>query len=184
MANLITCFRMIFSIGMLFCSVPSTAFYALYLSAGFTDMIDGAVARLTHTESELGSKLDTVADFVFVTVCLVKLIPILHLPIWQYAWVILIAGIKVINVIFGYITQKRFVDVHSIMNKAVGGLLFILPLTFFLIDPVFSVSAVCLVATFAAVQENYYIKKTSNILWAKEFTIEILVRISKNKEKN
>lgn len=157
-ANLITGLRMVFSTGLLFCPVPSTAFYALYLSAGFTDMIDGTVARLTHTESEFGAKLDTVADFVFVAVCLAKLLPILNLPVWQYAWIAGIAAIKVINVIFGYITKKKFIDVHSVMNKVTGGVLFVFPLTPSFVDPVFSVSAVCLVATIAAIQEGYFIR--------------------------
>ena len=57
-------------------------FYALYTVAGFSDMIDGAVARKTDTVSELGSKLDTIADIVFVAVCLVKLLPVLDVPVW------------------------------------------------------------------------------------------------------
>ncbi len=120
-------------------------------------MIGGTVARITHTESEFGSKLDTAADCVFVAVCLIKLLPVLHLTAWRYAWVVVIAAIKVINVISGYVMQRKIVDVHSVMNKMTGGVLFVLPLTVSVIDPVFSVSAVCLVATFAAVQENRYI---------------------------
>ena len=158
MANLITGLRILFSIGLLFCPVPSTAFYALYLGAGFTDMIDGAVARITHTESEFGSKLDTMADFVFVAVCLAKLLPMLHLPAWQYAWIAVIVIVKVTNVIVGYVTQKKFVDVHSVMNKVTGGILFMFPLSLFVVDPVFSVSFVCLVATFAALQEGRIIR--------------------------
>lgn len=158
LANLITVLRTLFSIGLLFCPVPSTAFYALYLSAGFTDMIDGTVARITHTESEFGAKPDTVADFVFVAVCLAKLLPILHLPTWQYAWIAGIAAIKVINVIFGYITKKKFIDVHSVMNKVTGGVLFVFPLTLSFVDPVFSASAVCLIATIAAIQEGHVMR--------------------------
>ena len=148
---------MLFSIGLFFCPLPSTAFYVLYLGAGFTDMIDGTVARLTHSESEFGAKLDTVADAVFVAVCLIKLLPTLHLPAWQYAWVAVIAAIKVMNALLGYITQKQFTDVHSLMNKVTGGLLFILPLTLSIVNHVYSVSVVCFVATFAAVQEGVLI---------------------------
>ena len=157
MANLITALRIVFSVGLLFCPIPSSAFFAFYLSAGFTDMIDGTVARITHTESEFGSRLDTAADFVFVAACLIKLLPALPIPAWLYAWIAVIADIKSINAILGYVTQKRFVAVHSVMNKVTGGVLFIFPLTLFVIDPVFSASVVCLVATFAAVQENYFI---------------------------
>lgn len=82
MANLITGCRILCSIVTLFIPALSQKFYVLYLIAGFTDMIDGTVARKTSTVSELGSKLDTVADFVFVAVCLIKLIPILEVTMW------------------------------------------------------------------------------------------------------
>lgn len=45
-------------------------FYVVYLTAGLTDMADGAIARRTNSVSEFGTKLDTFADFVFVVVCL------------------------------------------------------------------------------------------------------------------
>ena len=37
-------------------------------------MIDGTIARKTNSASELGAKMDTVADFVFVAVSLIKLL--------------------------------------------------------------------------------------------------------------
>ena len=158
MANLITGLRILFSIGLFFCPLPSAAFYVLYLGAGFSDVIDGAVARITHTESEFGSKLDTLADAVFVAVCLVKLLPILHPAAWQYAWIAVIAEIKVVSAVFGLIAQKKSMEVHSAMNKITGGVLFSLPLTLPLIDPVFSVTVVCFVATFAAIEERIILK--------------------------
>jgi hypothetical protein len=36
-------------------------------------MIDGAVARRTGTVSKFGTKLDAVADIVFISVCLIKI---------------------------------------------------------------------------------------------------------------
>ena len=62
-------------------------------------MIDGEVARKTGTVSEFGSKLDTAADFVFVVVCLIKMIPAIQAPTWLIVWIIVIAVIKVINLI-------------------------------------------------------------------------------------
>ena len=49
MANIITGIRIVCSIALLFCPVFSPAFYALYLTAGVSDMIDGTVARKTGT---------------------------------------------------------------------------------------------------------------------------------------
>lgn len=143
---------------MLFCSAFSPAFYVLYLSAGFTDMIDGAIARKTNTVSDFGSRLDTVADFVFIVASLVKLVPVLDIPTWIYIWVGIIAVIKIINVVSGFIVQKRFVAVHSVMNKITGLLLFILPLTVSIIDLKYGGAFVCALATFSAIQEGHYIR--------------------------
>ena len=162
MANIITFVRILCSIAILFCPVFSVAFYSLYITAGLTDMIDGWVARKTNTVSESGAKLDTVADFVFVVVCLVKLLPIMDFPSWLYIWIGVIALIKIINIVSGYVIQKQFVTIHSLMNKVTGLLLFILPLTLSFINLRYSAVVVCLVATFAAVQEGHFIRtKTS-----------------------
>ena len=158
MANIITCIRIVCSIALLFCPVFSPAFYALYIAAGVTDMIDGAVARKTGTVSEFGAKLDTTADFVLVVVCLIKLLPVLHVPAWLYIWIAIIAFIKVANILAGYIRQKEFLSVHSIMNKVTGGLLFVFPLTLSFIDLRYSAAVVCVVATAAAIHEGYLIK--------------------------
>lgn len=158
MANIITSIRILCSIILLFCPTCSPAFYVTYLAAGFTDMTDGTVARKTNTVSELGSKLDTIADFIFFVVCLIKLIPIMNIPVWICFWIAIIAFIKAINVVSGYVLQKKLVAVHTVMNKVSGVLLFILPLTFSIFDLKYSAIVVCVVATFAAVQEGHYIR--------------------------
>ena len=154
MANFITCIRIVLSAALLFCPALSPAFFALYLAAGFSDMIDGAVARKTGTVSELGSRLDTIADVVFTAVCLIKLLPVLDIPAWLYTWIAVIAGIKLLNIAVGYLKQKKFPAVHSVLNKVTGGLLFLLPLTLTWIDLRHSAAAVCAVATVAAVYEG------------------------------
>ena len=163
MANIITILRILCSIAILFCPVFSVAFYSLYITAGLTDMIDGWVARKTHTTSALGTKLDTIADIIFVIVCLFKLLPVMDIPTWLYVWIGIIAFIKIINIVSGYVIQKQFVAIHSVMNKVTGLLLFVLPLTLYFIDLRYSAVVVCLVATFAAIQEGYFIRtKNSN----------------------
>ena len=158
MANFITCVRIVLSAALLFCPPLSPAFYALYLAAGFSDMIDGAVARKTGTVSELGSRLDTIADIVFTAVCLIRLLPVLEVPVWLYAWISAIAVIKLLNIAAGYLKQKRFPAVHSVINKVPGGLLFLFPLTLTWIDLRYSAAAVCAVAAIAAVHEGYLIQ--------------------------
>ena len=158
MANIITSIRIICSISLLFCPALSMLFYVLYIVAGVTDIIDGIVARKTNSVSEFGSKLDTVADFVFVVTCLIKLIPVLDIETWMYIWIVIIAVIKVINIVSCYVMWKKLIAVHSVMNKVSGVLLFALPLTFRIIELRYSAIVVCAVATFAAVQEGHYIR--------------------------
>lgn len=158
MANIITLVRVACSVVILFCPALSTQFYILLITAGFTDMIDGTVARRTGTVSEFGSKLDTAADFVLVTVCLIKLIPVLDIPLWLLIWIAIIALIKVINVISGFVMRKKLVVAHTLMNKVTGILLFLLPLTLSFMDLKYSGAFVSTVATFAAIQEGHIIR--------------------------
>ena len=158
MANTITVIRIVCSVALLFFPAFSPAFYALYIVAGLSDMIDGAVARKTGKASEFGAKLDTVADFIMAAICLIKLIPILDIENWIFVWIGIIAAIKIINIISALVVQKKFVSVHSVMNKITGFLLFALPLTIKLIDLRYSAAVVCAEATFAAIQEGHYIR--------------------------
>ena len=105
MANIITGIRIVFSAFLLFCPAFSPEFFILYIAAGASDMIDGAVARKTGTVSGFGSRLDTIADIVFVAVCLIKLLPVLDVPAWLYAWIAIIASIKLVNIAAGYFSQ-------------------------------------------------------------------------------
>ncbi len=158
MANIITGIRIVISAFLLFCPAFSRAFFTLYIAAGVSDMIDGAVARKTGTASEFGSRLDTIADIVLIAVCLIKVIPVLDVPVWLYIWIAVIAFIKMANIAAGYIRQKEFISVHSMINKVTGGLLFIFPLTLAFIDLRYSAAVVCTVATAAAIQEGRLIQ--------------------------
>ena len=161
LANLITSLRIVFSVVLLFLKPLSLPFLILYIAAGITDMIDGTVARKTGNVSEFGSKLDTVADLVLVVVCLIKLIPVIHLPSWLIIWIVVIAVIKAANMISGYVIRKDIVALHTVMNKVTGLFLFLLPLTFSFIDIKYSGAFVSAIASFAAIQEGYLIRADS-----------------------
>ena len=157
-ANLITGTRILCSIALLLCQPFSPSFIVLYLIAGLTDMIDGAVARTTGTTGKFGAKLDTAADFVLVVVCLIKLLPSLAVPSWLWIWIVLIALIKMINMISGYVIQKKYVALHTVMNKVTGIALFLLPLMLPVVELKYGAPLVCTVAIFAAIQEGHYIR--------------------------
>ena len=125
-------------------------------------MIDGTIARKMNTVTEFGARFDTAADFVFVVVCLIKLLPVISMPLWLCVWIAMIALIKIINIISGYIVQRKLVAVHSVMTKVTGLLLFILPLTFPIVPLNYLAIPVCAVATFAAVQEGHFIRTNTD----------------------
>ena len=156
-ANILTSFRILGSILLLFFPVFSKAFYSIYLLCGFSDMIDGTIARKTNSASEFGTKMDTVADLVFVTVSLIKMLPIINIPQWLWIWAVIIAIIKIGNIIWGYVSKKQFISLHTIMNKVTGLSLFLLPLTLSFVEVKYSSIVVCSIATFAAIQEGVYI---------------------------
>ena len=156
-ANIITCCRILGSILLLFFPAFSVAFYIIYLLCGFSDMIDGTIARKTNSTGKFGSRLDTVADLIFIAVSLFKLLPIIHIPWWLWIWGGAIAFIKISNIIWGYVSKKQFISLHNITNKITGLLLFIFPLTLSFIELKYSSIVVCSIATFAAFQEGFYI---------------------------
>lgn len=156
-ANIITGFRILFSGLLIFLPVFSRGFYVTYFVCGISDMIDGTIARKTDSTSEFGARLDTVADFLFFVVSLIKIIPLIHIEKWAWIWIGAIVLIKIIGFIWGIISEKKLIFLHTTMNKITGLLLFILPLTISLIELKYSLIAVCLIATFSAVQEGYFI---------------------------
>lgn len=155
-ANIVTGCRILGSVLLLFLPALSTEFYALYILCGFSDMIDGTIARKTNSASETGAKIDTAADLVFITVSLVKILPELHIPQWFWIWGACIAMIKTGTILWGFVTQRQFLSLHTAANKITGLLLFILPFTLSFAEVKYSCIAVCITATFAAIQEGVY----------------------------
>ena len=156
-ADIVTGCRILGSVLLLFFPAFSVEFYSIYIICGFSDMIDGTIARKTNSASELGAKLDTAADLAFVTVSLIKILPTINIPGWLWIWGAVIAIIKISNIIYGYASEKQFISLHTVMNKVTGLLLFLLPLTLSFVELKYSSIAVCSIATFAAVQEGVYI---------------------------
>ena len=155
--NIISVLRIASSIGLLFCNATGWPFWVLYTLCGISDMVDGWLARKLHAETKAGAILDSVADIVFVTCCAVRLIPMLGIPTWLWIWAGVIVFIKMVNQVLSLVVHKRFFFPHTIVNKLTGLLLFLaLPSAFLSVIPI---SIVAAIATFAAVQEEHYIRK-------------------------
>ena len=163
-ANIITGSRVAFSLPLLFIPLSSAWFYILYLLCGLTDMIDGAIARKTGSVSKFGARLDTASDFVFMLVCTIKVLPLIHIPVWLWVWIALIALIKIFNITLVFIRKKKLISIHSVLNKITGFALFFLPLILTIAPTAYSVATVCVLATIAAMQEVHIIVKGQDVL--------------------
>ena len=119
-------------------------------------MVDGTVARKTNSASEFGASLDTVSDFVFMIVALIKFVPHLNIPVWLWIWIGVIAMMKLGNAAFGFVRTKKLISPHTVLNKVTGLLLFLLPMTISFIELTYTLPFVCAVATAAAIHERYY----------------------------
>ena len=160
--NIITLSRIPMAVALPFVQSSPAVFWTLYLLCGFSDVLDGAVARSTGTVSRLGERLDTIADIIFVAVWIVLFIPAMNVGRWLWIWTGIIALIKVVNVISGLAMKKGFVAKHTPANKATGILLFLLPMVILLeVIKVPYIVLVCLLATFAAIQEGHLIRTES-----------------------
>lgn len=158
-ANILTGCRILGSILLLFFPAFSVGFYTVYLLCGFSDMVDGTVARKTNSTSQFGSQLDTIADLIFVVAAMIKLLPAIHLPGWLWIWGGAIAVIKLANIVLGFVRRKKLVALHTVLNKTTGFVLFILPLTFTFVKPTYTVLVICCLATIVAMQEAICVTK-------------------------
>lgn len=128
-ANHITFLRIIGTISLLFINIKAVVFYIVYAIAGFTDILDGYVARKTNTVSDFGSKLDSVSDLLFYLVMILKFMPILIKILPFYIWII--AGAAVIIRLLAYFVAalkfKKFSSMHTYLNKLTGFFVFLIP---------------------------------------------------------
>lgn len=161
MANVLTILRILCGLLILICPTFSKWYYFFYLLGGFTDAIDGTVARRLGKATDFGAKLDTAADFVFVAAVIIKIAGAISVPIWLLLWIGTILVIKVSNAILGAIRYHKFVAVHSKMNKICGIAVFVS-----LLLPGWDCAwqgkaaasiLVCMMATAAAIHEGYLI---------------------------
>lgn len=152
-ANLLTLARIPLALGLLAVPPLSPAFILLYLLSGVTDMLDGPVARRTHTESRTGARLDSLADIVFLAAVLYCLLPLLHLS-RRFLWVLALIGLLRCGAwLAGYRKYRRFAALHTLANKVTGAALFCAPCLLPWFPSRVLCTALCILAGLSAVEE-------------------------------
>ena len=99
-------------------------FLIIYSIAGFTDLIDGPIARKFNVTSKIGANLDGIADYVFVAAALITIIPALDFNTRSIVIVLGFVGLKIVGMIVGVIHYRQLMMMHTYASK--GGAFFAL----------------------------------------------------------
>ncbi len=152
-ANAVTSVRILGTIVMIFTAPLSLAFFIVYTICGFSDALDGWIARKANSITEFGSKLDSVADLFFYIVLVLKILHILWkiVPIWFWYLLGCIVALCIVSYTTAALKYRRFTSLHTKMNKVTGLLVFAAP--YFLALP-FAAEYCCFVVLFGAVSST------------------------------
>ncbi|WP_273193296.1 CDP-alcohol phosphatidyltransferase family protein [Bifidobacterium tibiigranuli] len=125
----------------------------MYLYCGMSDILDGLLARILKQESDLGAKLDSIADMAFVFSVLIAIVPAVAIPMWLWICVVIIASIRMAAYLIGYKKYHVFSACHTYANKATGGLLFCAPVFVYWLGITPAGIILCLFAALSSCEE-------------------------------
>lgn len=163
LANLISFSRIILSVFLLFTQPLSIYFFIIFILCGITDIFDGYVARTYGLNSDFGAILDSFADVVFFSCFLIAVLSVLNLSYFMILWIIGIFLIKFISLAFGFKKFNKFSFIHTYLNKITGVFLVLLPFILLLSKSNLILVVLCMVATFAALEEMIIIIISNNL---------------------
>lgn len=128
-ADIITFFRIAGTIPLAVLEPLSAEFFCLYALTGLTDMLDGFIARKTKTAGDFGARLDSIADLLFYTVILIRILPILLTKLPNEIWyaVAAVLCIRVSAYVTAAVKYRRFASLHTYLNKLTGAAVFLIP---------------------------------------------------------
>lgn len=132
--NIITILRIVFSLILLFLDPGLIPFLIIYCLAGFTDILDGFIARKTHTTSKLGAKLDSIADLVFVAVLIYSYISDIIDSKITLIIIAIIALIRIISIVIALVRYHKPAFIHTYLNKLTGLVLFFFPFLLLILE--------------------------------------------------
>ena len=128
-ADIITFFRIAGTIPLAVLKPLSAEFFCLYALTGVTDVLDGFIARKTKTAGDFGARLDSIADLLFYTVILIRILPILLTKLPHGIWyaVAAVLCIRVSAYVTAAVKYRRFASLHTYFNKLTGAAVFLIP---------------------------------------------------------
>ena len=133
--NMITFSRIILTLALIFIApTMGLMFFIVYCIAGFTDMVDGPLARrIPNGKSKIGTDLDSFADMLLIIVGVFVILPVMQ--VWGWIWFVVVCALvfKILSAsLSGIIKHKRVVFTHTLANKLAALFLFAAPILYFI----------------------------------------------------
>lgn len=125
--NIITVLRLLLTVCIVLSGFGTNSFYAMYLLAGISDCIDGFLARKMKAETELGARLDTIADAFLFLVVMIKVFPFILKMYYVVVSIIVIAIIRGISMLICWNRFHTITMLHTYSNKLAGFSVFMVP---------------------------------------------------------
>jgi len=127
--NIISVFRILGTVILLFIEPFSVVFFILYAFCGLTDVMDGYVARKYDATSEIGSKLDSIADILYYGVMVIRILPVLLKVLPAYLWYMFwsVIFVRFVSYMIAAIRYRCLAAHHTYLNKVSGFFAFLTP---------------------------------------------------------
>lgn len=161
--NAITLLRIIFSLMLLFQEIRTISFFLLYGLCILSDILDGYLARKLNCSTTLGATFDSIADFIFAGVMMIRLIPMVDGPSWIFTWIGFLFLFRILSLLIGGIRYHTIAFLHTTMNKITGLILVLFPVLFFFLNIEKTAIVLCFIASVATFEE-LLINSTAPIL--------------------
>lgn len=149
----LTLSRIFFAIIMVIAEPFSGMFWICYLWGGLSDILDGFLARRLHLQSDIGAKLDSIADVFFNGALLFIVVANITFPLWMWGCIGIIVVIRLISYSVGFYKYHAFASLHTILNKITGVFLFVFPLFYTWIGVELTGFITCFIALLSAIEE-------------------------------
>lgn len=134
--NIISVSRIALCISLFFIEPMSTPFLIVYAVTFLTDIIDGNLARMTGTTSDLGRQLDSIADVIFFLTFLLVIVPWMKPPFYFLVAAGVVAVIRMFPAILMGTVTGKYQTFHTIPAKVTAFLVFLTPYLYLLIGEV------------------------------------------------
>ena len=123
--NILSFLRILLSLNIFFIWYKSYILLSIILIIGFTDILDGFIARKFNQKTIVGAWLDSIADFVFYISLIIIIIYDINKILELKYFFIIILILKILSIIMCFIKYKKIGFLHTLGNKITGIIIFI-----------------------------------------------------------